>query len=85
MDDLLIVQSPGIGAFFPEDSLDYISIPRVQPVLNPNVPWLDLMLSIVRRSNIVASHFLLAHRIYFESLRYVSQTGFNLLNFNMNT
>ncbi len=44
MNDLLVVQSPGIGAFLSEHSLNYVRIPRVQPVLNPNVPWLDLML-----------------------------------------
>ena len=44
MNDLLVVQSPGIGAFLPEHSLNYVRIPRVQPVLNPNCPRLDLML-----------------------------------------
>ena len=38
MNDLLVVQSPGIGAFLPEHSLNYIRIPRIQPVLNPNIP-----------------------------------------------
>ena len=44
MNDLLVVQSPGICAFLSEHSLNYVSIPRVQPVLNPNIPHLKLML-----------------------------------------
>ena len=44
MNDLLVVQSPGIGSFLSEHSLNYIRIPRVQLVLNPNIPHLKFML-----------------------------------------
>ena len=57
MDNFLIVHLAGVGRFMPENSLDNISVPRVQIIILPNRPRLNQVSGIVAGSYVHSAYF----------------------------